>query len=57
MTGRRTVPNIIIGGKSIGGCDDIVALDSQKALEEKITTTSAQKILVEQRFVDGEKDI
>jgi glutaredoxin len=57
MTGRRTVPNIMISGKSIGGCDDIVALDSEKALEDKITTTSVQKILVEQRFVDGEKDI
>lgn len=57
MTGRRTVPNIMISGKSIGGSDDIVALDSQKALVDKITTISAQKIRVEQRFVEGEKDI
>jgi len=26
MTGQRTVPNVFIGGKHIGGCDDTVAL-------------------------------
>lgn len=28
ITGRRTVPQIFIGDKHIGGCDDLVALDS-----------------------------
>lgn len=28
ITGRRTVPQIFIGGKHIGGCDDLQALDS-----------------------------
>ncbi|CAK7198587.1 hypothetical protein SEUCBS139899_001250 [Sporothrix eucalyptigena] len=37
LTGRRTVPNIIVGGKSIGGGDDIAALDTNKQLVEKIT--------------------
>ena len=26
-TGRRTVPQIFIDGRHIGGCDDLVALD------------------------------
>ena len=28
MTGRRTVPNILINGKSVGGGDDMAALES-----------------------------
>ena len=28
ITGRRTVPQIFIGDKHIGGCDDLIALDS-----------------------------
>lgn len=28
ITGRRTVPQIFIGDKHIGGCDDLVSLDS-----------------------------
>ena len=31
-TGRRTVPQIFIGDTHIGGCDDLVALDSRGAL-------------------------
>jgi glutaredoxin 3 len=27
-TGRRTVPQIFIGSTHVGGCDDLVALDS-----------------------------
>jgi len=32
MTGRRTVPQIFIGDTHVGGCDDLVALDSQGGL-------------------------
>ncbi|MES2212376.1 MAG: glutaredoxin 3 [Pseudomonadota bacterium] len=32
-TGRRTVPQIFIGGQSIGGCDDLYALEAQGKLE------------------------
>lgn len=32
ITGRRTVPQIFIGTKYIGGCDDLVALDRQGGL-------------------------
>jgi glutaredoxin 3 len=34
VTGQRTVPQIFIGGKSIGGCDDMVALDRQGLLDD-----------------------
>ena len=32
ITGRRTVPQIFIGDKHIGGCDDLIALDSAGGL-------------------------
>ena len=31
-TGRRTVPQIFIGGTHVGGCDDLMALDQQGRL-------------------------
>ena len=31
-TGRRTVPQIFIGDIHVGGCDDLVALDSRGGL-------------------------
>jgi glutaredoxin 3 len=27
LTGRRTVPQIFIGDRHVGGCDDLIALD------------------------------
>ncbi|RZJ22792.1 MAG: glutaredoxin 3 [Haliea sp.] len=32
ISGRRTVPQIFIGDTHVGGCDDLVALDSQGGL-------------------------
>jgi glutaredoxin 3 len=32
LTGRRTVPQIFIGEEHVGGCDDLIALDSRGAL-------------------------
>lgn len=32
ITGRRTVPQIFIGGAHIGGCDDLMALDGRGGL-------------------------
>ncbi len=31
-TGRRTVPQIFIGSTHVGGCDDLMALDSKDGL-------------------------
>ena len=32
--GKRTVPQIFIGGKHIGGCDDLYALESKGELDK-----------------------
>lgn len=32
LTGRRTVPQIFIGSFHVGGCDDLMALDSRGGL-------------------------
>jgi glutaredoxin 3 len=32
LTGRRTVPQIFFGTTHVGGCDDLMALDSQGGL-------------------------
>jgi glutaredoxin 3 len=34
ISGRRTVPQIFIGGKPIGGYDDALSLDASGELEE-----------------------
>ncbi|OIW35613.1 glutaredoxin-C4 [Coniochaeta ligniaria NRRL 30616] len=53
MTGRGTVPNIMVSGTSIGGGDDVSAMDSDKTLAAKIKNTAAQKMTVTERFVEG----
>ncbi|MES2958036.1 MAG: glutaredoxin 3 [Pseudomonadota bacterium] len=32
LTGRRTVPQIFIGDRHVGGCDDLLALDRRGGL-------------------------
>lgn len=44
-TGRRTVPNVLINGKSIGGGDDVEALDTGGTLVEKIRTMGGKRIM------------
>jgi len=36
VTGRRTVPQVFIGEESVGGYDDIAALDRVGELERKV---------------------
>ncbi|KAF2277309.1 glutaredoxin domain-containing protein [Westerdykella ornata] len=43
-THRRTVPNILIMGRSIGGSDDIAALHEAGKLEETIRTMGGSRI-------------
>ena len=38
LTGRRTVPQIFIGATHVGGCDDLMALDSRGALVPMLTS-------------------
>ncbi len=35
--GRQTVPQIFIGGRHVGGCDDLVALDRAGKLDALLT--------------------
>jgi glutaredoxin len=44
-TGRTTVPNILINGRSIGGGDDVAALDTKNELVEKIKTLGGKRIM------------
>jgi glutaredoxin len=43
-TGRRTVPNILLMGKSIGGGDDIEELDQTDTLVAKIKEIGGSRI-------------
>lgn len=53
-TGRRTVPNVLVNGVSIGGGDDIAELDSQRNLIDKLTELGAKKIFeVKERPVEA----
>ena len=36
LTGRRTVPNVFIGGENVGGCDDVKALHRRGKLVKKL---------------------
>ena len=39
ITGRRTVPQIFIGSTHVGGCDDLIALDSAGGLVPMLQQT------------------
>ncbi|GAA0164010.1 hypothetical protein Leryth_020907 [Lithospermum erythrorhizon] len=41
FTGQRTVPNVFIGGKHIGGCDDTHNMHSQGKLVPLLTEAGA----------------
>lgn len=40
-TGQRTVPNVFIGGKHVGGCDDTVRLHQEGKLVPMLTEAGA----------------
>ncbi|KAI0567703.1 peptide methionine sulfoxide reductase [Gracilaria domingensis] len=40
-TGQRTVPNIFIAGKHVGGCDDVHGLDARNELIPMLTSAAA----------------
>ena len=44
MTGRKTVPNVLISGKSIGGGDDVELLDSTGELVGKVRGMGGKRI-------------
>lgn len=44
-TQRKTVPNILIGGVSVGGGDEVVAMDAAGELEGKIKSLGGKRIM------------
>ncbi|KAM5356140.1 hypothetical protein ACJ41O_002786 [Fusarium nematophilum] len=52
-TGRRTVPNIMINGVSIGGADDIIEMDNADKLVAKMVDLGNKRVEVSERFVTG----
>lgn len=50
LTGRRTVPNVLINGASIGGADDIIDLDNKGQLISKMQEMGQRKVQVSERF-------
>lgn len=44
-TGRRTVPNILINGKSIGGGDDVQALDAEDRLADVVSSMGGKRVM------------
>ncbi|RDL41922.1 uncharacterized protein BP5553_01901 [Venustampulla echinocandica] len=53
LTGRKTVPNVLINGVSIGGGDDIAELDENKKLISKIKDLGAKKVINIKARPDG----
>ncbi|KAL3435297.1 thioredoxin-like protein [Aspergillus tetrazonus] len=53
-TGRRTVPNVLVNGRSIGGGDDIVALDEHDELASRLKSLAGKWLQeVERKEADG----
>lgn len=44
LTGQYTVPNVFIRGTSRGGCDEIVALHEQGALQPLVESRSNSRL-------------
>lgn len=51
-TGRRTVPNIMVNGVSIGGGDDVAALDKAKTLANKVKELGGKRVDITERFIE-----
>ncbi|KAK0115422.1 hypothetical protein ONS96_013878 [Cadophora gregata f. sp. sojae] len=45
LTGRNTVPNVLINGFSIGGGDDVAELDSSRKLVDKVKELGGKRML------------
>lgn len=44
-TGRSTVPNVLVNGRSIGGGDDMVSLDQSNELANKIKSMAGKRVM------------
>ena len=43
-SGRRTVPQIWIGGRHVGGCDDLYALDEADELDQLLGAAASAPV-------------
>ncbi|RPB09716.1 glutaredoxin, partial [Morchella conica CCBAS932] len=43
-TGRRTVPNVLVAGESIGGCDDVYAMEEEGRLHDRIKALGGARV-------------
>lgn len=55
-TGRRTVPNVLVSGQSIGGGDDIAALDHSDELASTLKSLGG-KWITEVEHLEVEKGL
>ncbi|KAE8549710.1 hypothetical protein EYB25_008234 [Talaromyces marneffei] len=55
ITGRRTVPNVLVNGISIGGGDDVEALDRDDELISKIKSIAGKSIMEIERLPAAEE--
>lgn len=53
LTGRKTVPNVMVHQTSIGGGDDIAAMNNDKTLAAKIMALGKSRVTVSERFVQS----
>ncbi|KAK0392318.1 hypothetical protein NLU13_1814 [Sarocladium strictum] len=49
-TGRRTVPNILVHGVSLGGADELVALDEGRKLVDKFVELGRKEVKITERL-------
>lgn len=56
ITGRRTVPNVLVNGVSIGGGDDVEALDRDDELISKIKLLAGKSIMEIERLPVAEDE-
>ncbi|KAL2802805.1 thioredoxin-like protein [Aspergillus granulosus] len=55
-TGRRTVPNVLVNGRSIGGGDDIVGLDEHDELASRLKSLGGKWLQTVKRKPAEEED-
>ena len=55
MTGRYSVPNVMVNGRSIGGGDDVAALDRKGELIETVRSVGGD-LIGEVKLRDGDAD-
>ncbi|KXJ92103.1 glutaredoxin [Microdochium bolleyi] len=53
MTGRKTVPNIMVNHKSVGGSDEIADLHARKTLIDKFKALLSNRVVMKEKFDSG----